>query len=68
MIHLIRVAEFMVATTIAIARQIGSDAENIAGKLSSELGYNYYDYKIVEAAAKNAGASIEAIRESERIP
>ena len=66
--HPIRVAEFMVATTIAIARQIGSDAENIAGKLSIDLDYNYYDYKIVQAAAKNAGASIESIQESERIP
>ena len=58
----------MVATTIAIARQIGSDAENIAGRLASELGFKYYDYKIVQTAAKNAGASIEAIQESERIP
>ena len=58
----------MVATTVAVARQIGSDAESIAGRLAEELNFSYYDYQIVQAAAENAGASVNVIQESERIP
>ena len=58
----------MVATTVAVARQIGSDAERIAGLLTAELNFSYYDYQIVQTAAENAGASVDVIQESERIP
>ena len=58
----------MVATTVAVARQIGSDAESIAGRLSTELNFSYYDYQIVQTAPENAGASVDVIQESERIP
>ena len=58
----------MVATTVAVARQIGSDAESIAGRVSTELNFSYYDYQIVQTAAENAGASVDVIQESERIP
>jgi cytidylate kinase len=40
---------------ITITREFGSGGRTIAKKLAEELGYEYYDYEIVQEIAKESG-------------
>ena len=50
---------------ITIARQFGSMGRPIAKLLAQDLGIEYYDRDIVEAAAKNMGLPISLVSEEE---
>lgn len=58
----------MNTNVIAIARQVGSLGEDIARELAARLDYRFVDYQIVQDAAREAGASPEAVSEAERSP
>jgi cytidylate kinase len=53
---------------IAMARQVGSAGEDVARTVASRLDYRFVDYQIVQDAARDAGASPEAVAEAERAP
>ncbi|MGE0600991.1 MAG: AAA family ATPase [Dehalococcoidia bacterium] len=53
---------------ITIARQVGTLGEDVARRVADELGYHLLDYRLVQAAAEEAGVSTETIAESEHRP
>lgn len=53
---------------ITIARQVGTLGEDVARLVADELGYHLLDYRLVQAAAEEAGVSTETIAESEHKP
>ncbi|MDD7280508.1 AAA family ATPase [Floccifex sp.] len=42
-------------SVVTITREFGSGGRTIAKKLADELGYDYYDYELVEKIAKESG-------------
>ena len=53
---------------ITIARTIGSLGEDVARVVAQRLDFRYVDYQIVQDAAREAGASPEAVSEAQRAP
>ena len=58
----------MKTRVIAISRQVGTLGEDVARLVSEELGFRLLDYRVVQAAAEEAGVSTETIAESEHRP
>lgn len=58
----------MNTTVIAVARQVGAAGEEVARAVAEKLDYRFVDYQIVQDAAREAGASPEAVSEAERSP
>lgn len=53
---------------ITIARQVGSLGEDVASQVADQLGFRLLDYRVVQAAAEEAGVSTETIAEAEHKP
>jgi cytidylate kinase len=53
---------------VAVARQVGASGEEVAREVAKRLNFRYVDYQIVQDAAREAGASPEAVSEAERAP
>ncbi len=53
---------------ITIARTIGSLGEDVARTIAQRLDFRYVDYQIIQDAAREAGASPEAVGEAQRTP
>jgi cytidylate kinase len=53
---------------ITVARQVGAAGEEVARTLASRLDFRFVDYQVVQDAAREAGASPEAVSEAERAP
>ena len=58
----------MKTRVITIARQVGTLGEDVARLVADDLGYHLLDYRLVQAAAEEAGVSTETIAESEHRP
>ncbi|MBK6319296.1 MAG: cytidylate kinase-like family protein [Dehalococcoidia bacterium] len=58
----------METRVIAISRQVGTLGEDVARLVSEELNFRLLDYRVVQAAAEEAGVSTETIAESEHKP
>jgi len=58
----------METRVITIARQVGTLGEDVARLVADELGYRLLDYRVVQAAAEEAGVSTETIAEAEHKP
>lgn len=58
----------METRVITIARQVGALGEEVARIVSQDLGYHLLDYRVVQAAAEEAGVSTETIAEAEHKP
>jgi len=58
----------METRVITFARQVGTLGEEIAQMVANDLGYRLLDYRVVQAAAEEAGVSTETIAESEHKP
>jgi len=53
---------------ITVARQVGTLGEEVARLVAEELGFRLLDYRVVQAAAEEAGVSTETIAEAEHRP
>lgn len=53
---------------ISVTRTIGSLGDEIARMVAQRLDFRYVDYQIVQDAAREAGASPEAVSEAQRAP
>lgn len=53
---------------ITVTRTIGSLGEEVARAVAQRLDFRYVDYQIVQDAAREAGASPEAVSEAQRAP
>jgi hypothetical protein len=53
---------------ITISRQVGTLGEDVARLVAEERGYRLLDYRVVQAAAEEAGVSTETIAEAEHKP
>lgn len=53
---------------ITVARTLGSSGEDVARLVAQKLDFRYVDYQIVQDAAREAGASPEAVSEAQRAP
>ena len=53
---------------ITVARQVGTLGEEVARLVAEETGYRLLDYRVVQAAAEEAGVSTETIAEAEHKP
>lgn len=53
---------------LTIARQVGTNGEEVARIVASSLGYRLLDYRLVQEAAQEAGVSPETISEAEHKP
>lgn len=51
---------------ITISRQLGSGGSEIAHKIAQNLGYDYYDKKIIEMASAKSGISEEMFEKAEK--
>ncbi len=51
---------------ITISRQLGSGGSEIGQKLAQNLGYDYYDKKIIEMASAKSGISEEMFERAEK--
>lgn len=51
---------------ITISRQVGSGGRKIGKMLAEELGYDYYDKKIIEMASAKSGISEEMFERAEK--
>jgi cytidylate kinase len=58
----------METRVITISRQVGTLGEEVARLVAEELGYRLLDYRVVQAAAEEAGVSTETIAEAEHKP
>jgi hypothetical protein len=58
----------MQTRVLTISRQVGTLGEDVARLVADELGYHLLDYRLVQAAAEQAGVSTETIAESEHKP
>lgn len=58
----------METRVVTIARQVGTLGEDIARQVADELGFRLLDYRVVQAAAEEAGVSTETIAEAEHRP
>jgi cytidylate kinase len=53
---------------ITVARQVGTLGEEVARLVAEESGFRLLDYRVVQAAAEEAGVSTETIAEAEHKP
>ena len=53
---------------ITVARQVGTLGEEVARILAEEMDFRLLDYRVVQAAAEEAGVSTETIAEAEHKP
>lgn len=53
---------------ITVARQVGTLGEEVARLVAEEMDYRLLDYRVVQAAAEEAGVSTETIAEAEHKP
>lgn len=53
---------------VTLARQVGTDGEEVARLVAEELGFRLLDYRVVQAAAEEAGVSPETVSEAEHKP
>jgi len=53
---------------VALARPVGTEGEEIAQMTADKLGFRFYDYQVVQAAAQEAGVSPETVSEAEHTP
>ena len=53
---------------VALARPVGTEGEEIAQLTADKLGFRFYDYQVVQAAAQEAGVSPETVSEAEHTP
>ena len=53
---------------VALARPVGTAGEEIAQLTADKLGFRFYDYQVVQAAAQEAGVSPETVSEAEHTP
>ena len=58
----------METRTVTIARQVGTLGEEIARLAANSLGFRLLDYRLVQAAAEEAGVSTETVAEAEHKP
>lgn len=58
----------METRVVTIARQVGTNGEEVARIVASSLGYRLLDYRLVQEAAQEAGVSPETISEAEHKP
>jgi cytidylate kinase len=58
----------METSIITISRQVGALGEEVARLVAEERGYRLLDYRVVQAAAEEAGVSTETIAEAEHKP
>jgi cytidylate kinase len=53
---------------VTVARTLGSAGEDVARAVAQRLDFRYVDYQIIQEAAREAGASPEAVAEAQRAP
>lgn len=53
---------------VTIARQVGTLGEDVARIVADELGFHLLDYRLVQAAAEEAGVSTETVADAEHKP
>src|SRR5690606_3461197 len=53
---------------ITVARTIGSLGDEVARTVAQRLDFRFVDYQIIQDAAREAGASPEAVSEAQRAP
>lgn len=58
----------METRVITISRQVGTLAEEVARIVAGELKFHLLDYRLVQAAAEEAGVSTETVADSEHKP
>ena len=58
----------MQTRVITIARQVGTLGEEVARLVADDLGFRLLDYRVVQAAAEEAGVSTETIADAEHKP
>ena len=58
----------METRVVTIARQVGTNGEEVARIVASALGFRLLDYRLVQEAAQEAGVSPETISEAEHKP
>lgn len=58
----------MPASVITIARQVGTNGEEMARNIALRIGFRYIDYQIIQDAARDAGVSPETVSEAEHTP
>ncbi len=58
----------METRVVTIARQVGTNGEEVARIVASSLGFRLLDYRLVQEAAQEAGVSPETISEAEHKP
>lgn len=58
----------MQTRVITIARQVGSLGEEVAAIVAERLGFHLLDYRLVQAAAEEAGVSTDTVAEAEHKP
>jgi hypothetical protein len=58
----------MQTRVITVARQVGALGEEVARIVAEELNFRLLDYRVVQAAAEEAGVSTDTIAEAEHKP
>ncbi len=58
----------METRVITIARQVGTLGEEVARIVADELNFHLLDYRLVQAAAEEAGVSTETVADAEHKP
>ena len=58
----------MQTRVITIARQVGTLGEEVAGIVADRMGFHLLDYRLVQAAAEEAGVSPDTVAEAEHKP
>lgn len=58
----------MKTNVVTVARQVGTLGEEVARIVADELKFRLLDYRVVQAAAEEAGVSTETIAEAEHKP
>ena len=48
-------------SVVTITREFGSGGRTIAKKLAEELGYDYYDYELVQKIAQESGLDRKSV-------
>jgi cytidylate kinase len=58
----------MPARVITVARQVGTQGEELARTIALRIGFRYIDYQIIQDAAHEAGVSPETVSDAEHTP